>query len=166
MSACKGCGTELPPKTWQGRDRLWCSDRCRKQTLYSRPCADCGEPMNGSDGNSPNASVRCVSCANKVNGAARTVWTREAILAAIREWAAEYGEPPRQADWNPVQARNYLHDERRARRFEEAGGRWPWFTKVVREFGSWNAAIAAAGFNPRQRFGGRANPTRAQRAAA
>lgn len=64
----------------------------------------------------------------------------------IREWATRYGEPPARSDWNPWQARWALGDEQRARRFERDKNHWPYFTDVVRYFGSWNAGIAAAGF--------------------
>jgi hypothetical protein len=88
------------------------------------------------------------------------VWTRETIIAAILAWAAEYGEPPATHDWNAYSTRHDLHDEARARRFEDAGGRWPTHTTVFGEFGSWQAAIAAAGYEPRPAHGGGGNVAR------
>lgn len=88
------------------------------------------------------------------------VWTPEAILSAIWEWSEIHGEPPAMADWNPRNARHAYHDEERARRFEDEQPRWPWFTIVVRAFGSWNAAIEAAGFAGRAAHGGDGNGAR------
>lgn len=125
-------------------------DRARK-ARYAGPCVDCGGPTNGSDGR--RDEPRCIACSNIRNSAARRVWTREAIIAAIRAWADENGEPPAIADWNPSLARG-MGDAPRAERFIAADGRWPWFMTAVREFGSWNAAISAAGFEPRPAGGG------------
>jgi hypothetical protein len=58
-----------------------------------------------------------------------------------------------------------LHDEARARRFEDADGRWPWMTLVHDRFGSWNDAIEAAGFTPRAHGGGGGNMRRRRDAA-
>ncbi|MGE0025680.1 MAG: homing endonuclease associated repeat-containing protein [Thermoleophilia bacterium] len=57
-------------------------------------------------------------------------WTEERVLAAIRAWADENGRPPSSSDW-------YLR----------APGR-PTHCVVKERFGSWNKAIAAAGFEP------------------
>jgi hypothetical protein len=81
---CKGCGEPLAPKTWQGRDRVWCSERCRKQQ-YGGTCIDCGAPTDGSNGR-PGAPDRCFDCIK---------WTREAALLAVQEYFDEHGEPPR-----------------------------------------------------------------------
>jgi hypothetical protein len=64
-------------------------------------------------------------------------------------------------DFNPTGA-VYLSDYRRAVRAERhiSAGEIPWFTTVVREFGSWNAAIAAAGFTPLANHGGNGNSLR------
>ena len=52
---CSGCGSEL-----KGTGRAkWCSERCRKQTLYGGVCVDCGAQTSGSEGNGPNAPKRC-----------------------------------------------------------------------------------------------------------
>jgi hypothetical protein len=68
---CEGCGAPLPHAHPR---RIWCSERCRKQTRYSRPCVDCGKPLNGSNGHGPKAPLRCTVCA-----------PRAAVPAAIRE---------------------------------------------------------------------------------
>lgn len=58
---CAGCGAEVPPSAHHGRPRKWCSERCRKQTLYSHPCEDCGAPTTG-DGQHHRW---CRKCSNK-----------------------------------------------------------------------------------------------------
>jgi hypothetical protein len=156
--AAEGCHVILSA-TRNGRPRVWCSDRCRK-TKYSVPCVDCGAPLNGSDGRSENAAVRCHPCAMVKAGADRKTWTRAACLLAIREWAAEYGDPPAIPDWSTAHAESVLGDYDRARRFREAEGRWPSFGTVIRNCGGWNAAIRAAGFEPRPAHGGGGNQYR------
>jgi hypothetical protein len=77
---------------------------------------------------------------------ARRTYTRGQLLAAIRRWVDRYGEPPASADWEPSRARRIGHAWR-AERFE--AGRWPSMRMVRTEFGSLNAAIREAGFEPR-----------------
>lgn len=125
---CKGCGTALPPKTWQGRDRVWCSERCRKRQ-YDLTCVECGGRVDGTTpGKIPNLDEPvCASCA----AGHYAIWTPEAIVCAIQEWADIHGEPPRATDW-------HSQDETH-----------PWFSTVLWRFGTWNAAIEAAGLTPR-----------------
>lgn len=150
---CQGCYVQLPPtRNGNTKPRKWCSDRCRKQTLYSVPCVDCGKRLNGSDGRGPNAAIRCLACASAKSGAERKVWTRAAIVAAIREWEGIYGEIPRVCDWNPTHARSLgrlLHPA-----YVNEPERWPRHHTVMREFGQpggWARAMRAAGFEPRGR---------------
>lgn len=56
MSACAGCGTAIE----QPR-RKWCSDRCRKRTLYGGTCKLCGAVTNGYDGPGTAADI-CIDC--------------------------------------------------------------------------------------------------------
>jgi hypothetical protein len=63
------------------------------------------------------------------------VWTRDAIVSAIRDWAADNGRQPKRTDWTHAGAKP-----------DHPNG-----MTVVREFGSWNAAIEAAGFVPVRR---------------
>lgn len=160
MSYCEACGTALPPDG-PHRPRKWCSERCRK-TKYSVPCVDCGVPLNGSDGRGPNAPTRCNPCASAKSGAEHKMWTRPVIVLAIQEWANEHGEPPAQTDWSPTHAR-LLGDQERADRWFALSGRYPHMNTVVREFGSWNEGIAAAGFTPRVAHGGGGNERRRRR---
>jgi len=74
-------------------------------------------------------------------------YTCEQITAAILSWSAQFGAPPTTTDWEPSRATR-LGQEWRAERFYS--GEWP-TTKVVQaRFGSFNAAIAAAGRTPRR----------------
>lgn len=135
MSTCKGCDTELPPSRGQ-RERKWCSDRCRKRTLYGGSCVDCGAATDGSNGRA-KAPERCNPC----QAIHRTLWTRETIGAAIRQWHFEHGAFPAATDWNATLARRFGRPDRPVD--------FPSVETVQRVFGSWNAAIRAAGFEPR-----------------
>lgn len=73
-------------------------------------------------------------------------FSREEILAAITTWHARYGEIPRMIDWEPSRARR-CGQTWRAERFEQ--GRWPSVRVVRRRFGTFNAAVEAAGLTPR-----------------
>src|SRR5437763_864330 len=78
---CRGCNTPVENKG-PGKRREWCSERCRKQTLYSVPCVDCGKALNGSDGK--GAHERCVPCAAAKTGRDKA-WPRWEQIAAMRE---------------------------------------------------------------------------------
>lgn len=141
MSHCQGCGEPLPPQSYRGRKRKWCSDFCRRHTSYSRPCADCGKPTYSGDANPPE---RCVPCTARH----KMVWTEGAILTAIRAWAADHGGiPPAATDWSPAMALTIGHPEK-AEKFY-ADDAWPHTSTVQDRFGTWNAAIRAAGLAPR-----------------
>lgn len=49
VNRCQGCDEPLPPSKG-GVPRKWCSERCRKSTLYSATCTRCGARDNGSEG--------------------------------------------------------------------------------------------------------------------
>lgn len=148
-SACKGCGAEIDQPKGSGRPRIWCSDRCRKTTLYAGECCDCGASTCG-DGGRASAPKRCAPCAH-AEQAAQSYWQPELILTRIREWNARYGSPPTAADWNPALIRSAVRRDAVRATFD--AGDWPYVTEVVRRFGSWNAAIKAAGCTPRKSGG-------------
>jgi hypothetical protein len=138
VSACKGCGVELPPNKAPGQARKWCSGRCRKQTLYAGACVDCGAPTNGYDGPG-KASERCVPCRKRFDHENRQ-WTPETIVAAIQRWADEHGGvPPTASDWNNTLSRQLGRGPH--------GDDYPSASVVQHEFGTWSAAIKAAGFD-------------------
>jgi hypothetical protein len=60
-------------------------------------------------------------------------WTPETIVYAITLWYRQHSRPPFTSDW------------------DQAGENHPSRQTVARVFGSWNHAIAAAGFTPRPR---------------
>jgi hypothetical protein len=78
-------------------------------------------------------------------------WDRDSIIEAIQEWVAQYGEPPRAADWNPSSAKwsGQLWRVERYRAGRADGSPWPALNSAKRPFGgSLSEAIRAAGFEP------------------
>src|SRR5689334_1578546 len=73
-------------------------------------------------------------------------YTSDEIREAIRRWARRYGLPPTSTDWEPARARR-MGQPWRAARFE--AGEWPTVRMVRGRFGSFNAAVRAAGLRPR-----------------
>lgn len=125
---CQGCGAPIPSSR-RGTPRKWCSQRCRKRQ-YDRECIDCGSRV---DGTTPGrAGGRCGPCATE----ARRRWTPETVIAAIQHFTEERGGiPPTASEWRW----HIVGDEK-----------WPTTSTVQEMFdGSWNAAIRAAGFDPR-----------------
>jgi hypothetical protein len=160
MAGCAGCGGPTLVSGHTGQPRKWCSERCRKAS-YGDPCVDCGGKTRFGAKAARAPQPRCVRCA----GVHRTTFDRVTLLARIREWNATYGEPPAVPDWSPRHAR-VINDVARAERFVNANGHWPYFTTVVRVFGSWNKGLVAAGFEPRAASGGGGNHLRRRSARA
>jgi Homing endonuclease associated repeat len=104
-------------------------------------CPDCGTPV---DRSSPDRDGhRCEACGHKKS----KVWTAEVIIDRIREWTDLHGQPPCVQDWNPW----LITNDRRGEAFEDfRGGNWPHVSTVQEIFSSWNAAVEAAGFTPRE----------------
>ena len=111
-----------------------------RRERYRKPCPMCGELMDGSWGNSPRAPKHCAKCAP----IAARIWTRESIIDAIKDFNDQYGRPPGGHHWNPAfcRLRGWHHI---ADRYYEDGC-WPNTSSVQERFGTWNAALAAAGF--------------------
>jgi hypothetical protein len=80
----------------------------------------------------------------------------DSVLEAIAAWVERYGETPGMADWDPSRARRAGQMWRVTRFYE---GDWPSVATVRRHFGSLNAAVREAGFDPRPQ-GQRATPLR------
>jgi len=140
---CQGCGA-MGVQTTRARLRKWCSESCRKRTLYGGTCVDCGAPTNGSDGRGPDAPKRCIPCNAGHLFAEHHKW----ILASLREWHERFGEPPTAPDWHPSLAIAKGQQWRVDRR-ATTGRDWPSATSVHAHFGSWNDGVAAAGLTPR-----------------
>jgi hypothetical protein len=74
-------------------------------------------------------------------------YSRAEIVRAIQVWAEQYGEPPAMIDWDPARARRLGHAWR-AERFD--ADQWPSARMVSGHFPSFNAAVEAAGLQPRR----------------
>lgn len=110
----------------------------KRKDGYRGRCADCGGFTTGSYGRA-RQSIHCAKCAPKHS--VKKVWNKQTVIAAIKKWADEYGEPPRATDWNPHTPRS--DPEKFYSDF------YPHVSTVQYVFGSWNEAIRAAGFKPR-----------------
>lgn len=69
-------------------------------------------------------------------------WTDEAILRALRDWAAEMGAPPRRQDWSGERPGAASSAQRKWMREHPY---WPSSSCVAAHFGSWSAALQDAG---------------------
>jgi hypothetical protein len=79
----------------------------------------------------------CQACAQRL-AVRRAPWTAAEVKRAIIEWARLEGAPPSTADWK---------QGRSARgRWKSEYPRWPSAHVAARLFGSWKAALEAAGF--------------------
>jgi hypothetical protein len=74
-------------------------------------------------------------------------WNAQRVIAALQDWVKEFGQPPRTHEWKSPRERH--HGLGRARRWARAYPRWPSATTVAHYFGSWEAAIEAAGVRER-----------------
>lgn len=85
----------------------------------------------------------------------RQAWTPERVVAAVRSWAQEFGQPPTSTEWEIGKPEKYAEAAlAKARLWHEKAARfasdtYPSNDTVRRLFGSFNAALAAAGFEPR-----------------
>jgi hypothetical protein len=73
------------------------------------------------------------------------VFSGEEVVHALRAWARLEGRPPRSYDWTPAAARAGGFPLAGAVRWEREFPRWPHHSVVCARFGSWRAALAAAG---------------------
>ena len=121
--------------------------RARKAS-YRGACIDCGGPTDGSNGRQGRPE-RCIECRCEWQRTSPEwrIWDRESVIERMQEWSALYGQQPGARDWNPNMARNQGREDV-ATRFD-IDGCWPHTSSVVHVFGTWNAAIEAAGFTPR-----------------
>lgn len=130
---CQHCEATFDRATsGNGKNRRYCSDGCRKRAwdkTHACLCPDCGKARSDPRG------IRCASCNHK-----RRHWASEVrIINAMRKWQEQHGRAPSEREWATV---------------ETARAGWPWFTSVVRTFGTWNNAVRAAGLQPRPPRGG------------
>jgi hypothetical protein len=138
MGACQGCRAPLPAQKGRGRRRKWCSESCRRNTLYGEVCIDCGE-RRYAGGRKRAGRLRCGECNKaylKRNPAARTHanpqrarrWSDEDIFNAIRS-----------ASINGVTTSTSYQS------LYDAGANIPSRTLIVKRFGFWGTAVELAG---------------------
>lgn len=146
MSECAGCGATLQPNRAPGRPRKWCSERCRRRTLYTGICKSCGaETYDGS----ASPSDECAACMRQRQHDER-YWTRERIIDSIHRWIAAYGFQPTAGDWNVGLCKRASDAEARLARFySEEHGPFPHVFTIYGEIGSFSDALRAAGLTPR-----------------
>lgn len=104
-----------------------------RRIRYRKPCPRCGTPMDGSGGYASSPTL-CKDCAG-IRCHEQRYWTSERIIKSIQRWASERGQPPSARDWLVFPHKGF-----------------PGVPTVQREFGTWAAAIEAAGF-PRPKVG-------------
>ena len=104
-----------------------------RRYVHAHECDACGEPILAA------GVPRCRRCANTRRSRWGEPFTEREIIDAIHTWQRLEGRPPAQADWRP--------SDHGAPRWEHECPRWPPATQVIRRFGSWNAALQAAGFD-------------------
>lgn len=142
---CESCGVLM---TGVRGNRKFCSERCRKDQ-YRGECVDCGGKTDGTASGAKRPAIRCRVCAARYQSE-NAVWNKETVVAAMRRWREKYGCPPSATDWNPSMADTSCTPETASiirKRFYADHN--PPVSAVQRVFGSWNAAMDAAGFAPR-----------------
>lgn len=77
-------------------------------------------------------------------------WSPETVIDAFRAWSRETGRPPTTDDWASRPRNGAARNGSPRRLTSRQSARWPSVTTVRRYFGSWSAALAAAGFRPTQ----------------
>jgi hypothetical protein len=111
----------------------------KRKARYERPCDMCGKPLK-LNGFRPDTTT-CARCLGAITRDASKAW----ILDSFAEWSQRFGAPPSSVDWNPADARVSAW---KAKRYKRTGRKWPSPTLVTSHFGSWNAGLRAAGFEP------------------
>jgi hypothetical protein len=121
-------------RTAQIASLIGVSPRTVRGYLRASSCRSCDEPVIG-DG------TLCPACATRLHR--QPAWSREELVLAMRTWHAECGHAPRQSEWIP--------SADPAAKWSREHPRWPSATAARSVFGSWSAALRAAGFTPLRR---------------
>lgn len=120
-------------------------ERIRKNK-YRKPCPDCGNLMDGSDGS--KGPTYCHKCAPKY----QRKWTRETVIQVFQEYEAKTGRVPTTLDamWKAPSLRARISPARLAelQAVPDDAPRLPSPWLVTELFGSWSDARVAAGFPP------------------
>jgi hypothetical protein len=123
----------------------WVSDsdgkiRDARKASYQGKCLDCGTPTDGSRKSAP--AKRCRRCRRAfVQNEAH--WNEGTVANAIHYWIEIYGRAPSVCDWSPAHARGVGTPERAIRWESETC--WPSYAIAENIFGTWGAALEAAG---------------------
>lgn len=97
-AVCEGCGEAVEPSRGGGA-RKWCSERCRRRSLYGGVCVDCGARTCGGRGPG-RASIRCGACVRTTmawrsahSGGRERTWADEDLVGALRACHQATGPP-------------------------------------------------------------------------
>jgi ribosomal protein S14 len=101
-----------------------------------RPCPRCGGRVDIT-----RAGELCRTCVDDDNREARM----DRAVRCLQEWHALHGRVPTAPEWG-AGGPGY----RRVKTLASDGQPWPWYQHVSEDFGSWEAAVRAAGFQPRR----------------
>jgi hypothetical protein len=119
------------------------TDAWRRRHKRRGICRRCGGPTYS--GGAVELPTHCRRCDRALRGEK----ARGQIVRAIQDWANRYGAPPGAMDWNVPFAREKASRDRLNTILNRHNDRsWPVASGVQAVFGSWNAAIKAAGFEP------------------
>ena len=111
---------------------LGISPDAARRYVHASDCEGCGEPV---------LSARwCRRCSSRGQTRWGAAYRRDELVAAIQTWARLQGRAPAIVDWRPKEQGGHERWERDCPRF-------PPVSHVTRAFGSWNAALQAAGFD-------------------
>ena len=115
--------------------RAWAAEHGHAPFARDWRCASDGHPVSDTASRCFGSWVNFIAACGLEPRERATVWTRAAIIDALQRWAAEHGRTPAKTrDWKCGTADH------------------PASLTVDRAFGSWNAAIVAAGLAPNLPF--------------
>lgn len=136
---CHGCRVEIPPSRG-GPARKWCSDRCRKETLYSVACRECGARVKYTG----RRRDICAQCSD----AHRDTYEGKVRHSASTRGTKGYTDDElRAALWSVAQdGRVTVHMYRAF--YEGREGTMPTSQAFAYRHGSWSAAVKAYGLQP------------------
>jgi DNA-binding CsgD family transcriptional regulator len=103
-----------------------------RRYVHAADCEECGEPVL--------RARRCRRCSARDRTRWGAPYSRAEIVAAIQAWQRLESRAPAIVDWRPEERGGHARWERECPRF-------PPVSHVTRAFGSWNAALQAAGFD-------------------
>ena len=119
--------------TWgEVADLLGVARDTARRYARAHDCQRCGQPVLSA------AAPLCRTCAHPHGSRWGKPFSEREIIGAVRAWKRLEGRSPAQSDWQPVDQGGHL-------RWERECPRWPPTSHVMRRFGSWNAALRAAG---------------------